>query len=65
MHDYTQEALEAATHAHELKHGGTIEVCVDGAQRGVGGDIPALACTKKRYKILPEKLHELSFVIKG
>ncbi len=64
VHDYTQEELEAATHAYELAHGNTIEVCVDGAQRGVGGDIPALACTKKRYKILPGKAHELSFIIR-
>lgn len=65
VHDYTQEALEEATHAHELKHGGVVEVCIDGAQRGVGGDVPALACTKKRYKILPNRYHEFSFVIKA
>ncbi len=64
VHDYTQEELENATHAHELAHGGTVEVCIDGAQRGVGGDVPALACTKKRYKILPNRFHELSFTIK-
>lgn len=64
VHDYTQEQLEDAKHAHELKHGDAIEVCIDGAQRGVGGDIPALACTKKRYKILPGKLHELSFIMR-
>lgn len=64
VHDYTQEALDEATHAHELVHGGTIEVCIDGAQRGVGGDVPALACTKKKYKILPNRFHELSFTIK-
>ncbi len=63
VHDYTQEQLEEAKHAHELEHGGAIEVYIDGAQRGVGGDVPALACTKKRYKILPGKVHELSFII--
>ncbi|MDE5601904.1 MAG: DUF4981 domain-containing protein, partial [Clostridia bacterium] len=52
VHDYTLEALEEATHAHELKHGDVVEVFIDGGQRGVGGDIPALACTKDRYKIL-------------
>ena len=65
VHDYTQEALEEAKHAHELKHGDVIELYIDGAQRGVGGDVPALACTKKRYKILPGKYHDLSFVIKA
>jgi len=64
VHDYSQEALEAATHAHELKHGECKELYIDGAQRGVGGDIPALACTKKRYKILPNKVHQFEFVIK-
>ncbi len=65
VHDYTQEALEEAAHAHELKHGDVIEVYIDGKQRGVGGDIPALACTKPKYKIKPMKKHTLSFVIKG
>ncbi len=64
IHDYTREELEAATHAHELVHGGKIELSIDGKQRGVGGDIPALACTKKPYKILAGHVHELSFVIK-
>lgn len=64
VHDYTQEALEEAAHAHELRHGDTVEVYIDGAQRGVGGDVPALACTKARYKITPNKWHEFSFVIK-
>ena len=64
VHDYTREELEAATHAHELVHGGKIEVSIDGKQRGVGGDIPALACVKPQYKIPHGKVHELSFVIK-
>ncbi len=63
-HDYTMEALETATHAHELKHGENIELFIDGMQRGVGGDIPAMACTKKRYKIVPNKSHEFEFIIK-
>ena len=64
VHDYTQEALEEATHAHELKHGDCIELYIDGKQRGVGGDIPALACIKKPYKIPANKVHELEFIIK-
>ncbi len=65
VHDYTQEALDDAKHAHELAHGGVVEVFIDGMQRGVGGDVPALACTKKRYKILPNRFHEFSFIIKA
>lgn len=63
-HPYTMEALEEAKHLHELKRGDTISVYIDGAQRGVGGDLPAMACTKSRYKIKPNQLHEFSFVIK-
>lgn len=65
VHDYTQEALEEATHAHELKHGDAIELYIDGAQRGVGGDVCALACVKGKYKIKPNRIHELSFIIKA
>lgn len=65
VHNYTQETLEGAKHAHEIKKGGCVEVCIDGGQRGVGGDVPALACTKRKYKILPNRMHEMSFVIQA
>jgi beta-galactosidase len=64
VHDYTMEQLEEATHANELKQSDELEIFIDGMQRGVGGDIPALACVKPRYKILPGKTHEMSFIIK-
>jgi len=64
VHDYSQESLDEATHAHELKHGELIEAFIDGKQKGVGGDVPAMACVKKQYKILPCKMHEFSFVIR-
>lgn len=63
-HPYTMEALEEAKHLHELKKGDTISVYIDGQQRGVGGDLPAVACTKKKYRINPNQVHEFSFVIK-
>lgn len=64
-HDYTMESLENAKHLHEVKtEKDGVWVYVDGAQRGVGGDVPAFACTKRRYKILPNKLYGFSFVIK-
>lgn len=65
-HNYSLEALERATHLHELvKHDGEgVYVFIDGAQRGVGGDVPALACVKKQYKIKPYTVHAFSFVIK-
>ncbi|MDD3946843.1 MAG: glycoside hydrolase family 2 TIM barrel-domain containing protein [Clostridia bacterium] len=61
VHPYSLEMLDAATHLHELKSLNYLTVNIDGKQRGVGGDIPALACTKKPYKILPKKLHTLKF----
>lgn len=64
VHNYSQEALEAAKHLHELRREDELYIHIDGAQRGVGGDIPALACTKPRYKILPNRVHEFSFIIK-
>lgn len=63
-HNYSLSALENAKHLHELKREENgVWIYIDGKQRGVGGDIPALACTKPRYKILPYKTHEFSFVI--
>lgn len=64
VHNYTMEQLEEATHANELKRGDGLDIFIDGMQRGVGGDIPALACVKPRYKILPGKTYEFSFIIK-
>ena len=61
---YTMEELENTKHVHELKKSGTISVYIDGQQRGVGGDFPAFALTKKRYKILPYQMHGFSFVIR-
>lgn len=63
-HNYSKEALENATHLHELaKTDDGVYVFIDGKQRGVGGDVPALACVKKPYKIAPYKAHTLSFLI--
>ncbi len=64
VHNYTMEDCESAKHLHELKKGDELEIFIDGAQRGVGGDVPAIACTKSQYKIKPNQTHELSFIIK-
>ena len=64
-HKYSLEALENATHLHELNsEEDGVYVYIDGAQRGVGGDLPAIAVTKRRYKILPNKTHQFEFIIK-
>lgn len=64
-HNYSLHELERAKHLHELnKEDDGVYVFVDGKQRGVGGDIPALACVKPQYKIKPYQVHTVSFVIK-
>lgn len=64
-HRYSIDALESAKHLHELADEDEgVYVYIDGAQRGVGGDLPAIALTKRRYKILPRKIHKFDFIIK-
>jgi beta-galactosidase len=61
VHPYTLEMLDNALHLHELNKINYYTVNIDGRQRGVGGDIPAIACLKKQYKILPKEEHRLAF----
>ncbi|MDE6189477.1 MAG: DUF4981 domain-containing protein, partial [Clostridia bacterium] len=64
VHPYTCDTLHFTEHAHELEREDKLTVCVDGKQRGVGGDVPAMANTKPQYKILPGQEHKLRFTIK-
>ncbi|MDE5910882.1 MAG: DUF4981 domain-containing protein, partial [Clostridia bacterium] len=64
VHPYTCEALHNAQHMHELAREDMLTICIDGKQRGVGGDVPAMANTKPQYKILPKEQHNLRFVLK-
>ncbi|MCX4362687.1 MAG: DUF4981 domain-containing protein [Clostridia bacterium] len=64
VHPYTCQTLHSAQHMHELEREDMLTVCVDGKQRGVGGDVPAMACTKPQYKILPKQEHKLRFTVK-
>ncbi len=59
VHPYTLDMLDDARHLHELERLDNLTVYVDGKQRGVGGDIPAIADTKPQYKILPKQEHTL------
>lgn len=63
IHPYTYQMLEEAKHLHQLKSLNYLTVCIDGKQRGVGGDIPALASLKPKYKILPYQVHSMKFRI--
>ena len=62
--NYPMEALEKATHAHELVKEDHYYVTIDGKQRGVGGDLPAMARLKKPYKIEAGQNYTLEFRLK-
>lgn len=51
IHPYTQEKLDRAKHLHELKKDDFYTLCIDGRQRGVGGDMPGCAYLHKPYKM--------------
>lgn len=61
VHPYTLEMLDDAKHMHELNGLDYLTINIDGRQRGVGGDTPAMACLKPQYKILPRKQQTLKF----
>ncbi len=61
IHPYTLEMLDDAKHLHELESRDYLTVYIDGKQRGVGGDVPAMANTKPKYKIPARKMHTLKF----
>jgi beta-galactosidase len=63
VHPYTLSMLDEAKHLHELNKANYYTVYIDGKQRGVGGDLPAMACLKPQYKILPKQDHVLNFRI--
>ena len=57
---YTIDKIENADHAHELIKDDFYTVTIDGKQRGVGGDVPAMACLKPQYKIKSNTVHRLA-----
>ncbi len=63
IHPYTKQMLDNATHLHELDELDYLTINIDGKQRGVGGDVPAIAMLKPPYKISPNKTHTLDFCI--
>lgn len=48
---FTQEALDAADHIHELEWSDTVTVNIDRLQRGVGGDLPGEARLLPQYSM--------------
>lgn len=48
---YTPEKLDRAKHLFELQNDDYLTLCLDGAERGVGGDMPGCATLHKPYKL--------------
>ena len=63
VYPYSIKQLDDAKHLHELEKSPFLTVNVDGKQRGVGGDVPALACTKKPYKLKPAKTYTVEVLL--
>ncbi len=63
VHPYTKEALYEARHLNELKRENYLTVNIDGAQRGVGGDVPGIATLKPQYKIPKNKTLKLDCAV--
>jgi beta-galactosidase len=56
---YTQDALDAAEHIHELAHTPDTTVNIDRQQRGVGGDIPGVAALLPAYRMPAGRRYEV------
>ena len=62
---YTQAELDAAEHQNELKHGETTTLSLDGAMRGVGGDIPGATALHEAYIMKPKQEYRLHILLKA
>ena len=60
---YTPEKLDSAKHLFELEKDDYITVCLDAAERGVGGDMPGCAYLHKPYKVKSGKVYSFEFRI--
>lgn len=60
---YTPEKLDKAKHLFELEKDDYITVCLDAAERGVGGDMPGCAYLHKPYKVKSGKVYSFEFRI--
>ncbi|WP_455141388.1 glycoside hydrolase family 2 TIM barrel-domain containing protein [Candidatus Hodarchaeum mangrovi] len=60
---YSMEDLEKAKYVHELPQRQFITLNIDLKQKGVGGDLPALAVLHEEYKLKKNQKYEYSFMI--
>ncbi|QUH27609.1 glycoside hydrolase family 2 TIM barrel-domain containing protein [Vallitalea guaymasensis] len=63
MWPYTMKDLEETTHSYKLPRRDFNTINIDYGQRGVGGDLPAMAYLKEPYKLLPYKKYYYGFII--
>ena len=60
---YNPEKLDKAKHLYELVKDNHITFCIDGAMRGVGGDMPGCAHLHKEYRLNSHKKIQFEFRI--
>ncbi len=60
---YNPEKLDKAKHLFELEKDDYLTLCLDGAMRGVGGDMPGCATLHKPYKLKGFKDYTFKFRI--
>jgi len=60
---YSMDDLEKAKYIHELPQREYITLNIDLKQRGVGGDLPALALLHDEFKLKKNQKYEYSFMI--
>ncbi|MGP1543503.1 MAG: glycoside hydrolase family 2 TIM barrel-domain containing protein [Candidatus Fimenecus sp.] len=61
--NYTENALDRATHTHLLKREDTIYFNIDLAEMGVGGDLPGEAMVREPYSLNPNTFFSYDFMI--
>ena len=59
----SQEALDKAEHIHELPRENALTISLDGAMRGVGGDIPGATALHEPYILRPGREYRLHVLL--
>ncbi len=62
---YPQAELDAAEHQFELERHHEITLSLDGAMRGVGGDIPGVTALHEAYVLSPGRKYRLHVLLKA
>lgn len=62
---YSQEALDAAEHQHELSREAATTLSLDGAMRGVGGDLPGALALHAPYELKAGTEYRLHILLRA